>query len=208
MPSSQVHVQPSGTPRPVPKPFPEFDGSPTIDETASVLGVSSLTAIAGQPAGLANVNQSNVTANTNRGTQNAVANQQAHAQLALSVLGKTVNKVSNLAPLASRTSVDVLTDNATADEIASLKAAIEAFGGSGGRRGRFTGRELRRLVAKLIAIIEGNARVTGSGTVSDPYAAVVGPIYFKAPTTIAFVSTAPRSTLNFEVEGNGGLQVG
>ncbi|MBI5423037.1 MAG: R body protein [Opitutae bacterium] len=76
---------------------------------------------------LSNLAYSNAIANTNLSQQNAVANQQAMNELGISIVGKTVNKVSDLGPLEARSAVDVLTDNALADEIASLRAVIQTF---------------------------------------------------------------------------------
>ena len=101
--------------------------SPALAEAETVLSISSLKSIAEQPAMLANLAYANLIANTNLSQQNAVANQQAMNELGISVVGKTVNTVSNLGPLEARSAVDVLTDNSLADEIASLRAVIEAF---------------------------------------------------------------------------------
>jgi hypothetical protein len=38
-----------------------------------------------------------------------------------------VNTIANLGPLEARSAVDVLTNNSLADEIASLRATLEAF---------------------------------------------------------------------------------
>lgn len=101
--------------------------NPSIAETATVIGIANLKSIAEQPAMLSNLAYSNIIANTNLSQQNAVANQQAMNELGISIVGKTVNKVSDLGPLEARSAVDVLTDNALADEIASLRAVIQAF---------------------------------------------------------------------------------
>ncbi len=101
--------------------------SPSIAETETVLSINALKSIAEQPAMLANLAYSNLVANTNLSQQNAVSNQQAMNELGIAIVGKTVNTVSNLGPLEARSAVDVLTDNALADEIASLRATLEAF---------------------------------------------------------------------------------
>lgn len=101
--------------------------NPSIAETATVIGIANLKSIAEQPAMLSNLAYSNIVANTNLSQQNAVANQQAMNELGISIVGKTVNKVSDLGPLEARSAVDVLTDNALADEIASLRSVIQAF---------------------------------------------------------------------------------
>jgi len=101
----------------------------SLAETATVIGISNLKSVAEQPAMLSNLAYSNTITNTNLSQQNAVANQQAMNELGISIVGKTVNKVSDLGPLEARSAVDVLTDNALADEIASLKAVIQSFSG-------------------------------------------------------------------------------
>src|SRR5262249_7669792 len=162
--------------------------NPSLEQTNQVLELTSLNSNAGQPARLANLNYSNIVANTNRSAQNAVANQQAHAQVALSVTGKTANKVQNLGPLEARGSVDVLTSNALADTIASLKSAIAAFlagggGGSGGGGGGGSGTSALRhglssFYHELERIKKHNDRLQGSGTLFDPYVITDGgPLY-------------------------------
>lgn len=103
------------------------DTASPLNETATVVAIANLKSIAEQPAMLSNLAYSNAVANTNLSQQNAVANQQAMNELGISIVGKTVNKVSDLGPLEARSAVDVLTDNALADEIASLRATIAAF---------------------------------------------------------------------------------
>lgn len=98
-----------------------------VAETATVVAISNLKAVAEQPAMLSNLAFSNVVANTNLLQQNAVANQQAMNELGISIVGKVVNSLTNLGPVEARSAVDVLTDNALAEQIADLKAAIQAF---------------------------------------------------------------------------------
>ncbi|MBN2069311.1 MAG: RebB family R body protein [Opitutales bacterium] len=100
---------------------------PSLGETVTVIGVSNLKSVAEQPAMLSNLSFSNTVANTNLSQQNAVANQQAMNELGVSILGKTVNKVSDLGPLEARSAVDILTNNELAQDMASLKASIQMF---------------------------------------------------------------------------------
>jgi len=100
---------------------------PALGETVTVIGVSNLKSVAEQPAMLSNLSFSNTVTNTNLSQQNAVSNQQAMNELGISILGKTVNKVSDLGPLEARSAVDVLTNNELAQTIADLKASLEAF---------------------------------------------------------------------------------
>lgn len=210
-PESTISVTPTVPPPPPPPNPPPID--PAIAELNTVLELSSLNSHAGQPARLTNLSQANVIANTNRSVQNALANQQAHAQLTISVLGKAVNKVQNLGPLEARSSVAALTDNATADEIAALKAAIEGFiepgpgpgPGPGPRPGPLPHnwawliKALWRLLREIEHIEKVNARLTGTGTESDPYTISEGPLYSAAPITHGFPGWLPTQ-VNFQID--------
>jgi hypothetical protein len=99
----------------------------SLGETVTVIGVSNLKSVAEQPAMLSNLSYSNTITNTNLSQQNAVSNQQAMNELGISILGKTVNKVSDLGPLEARSAVDILTNNELAQTIADLKATIQSF---------------------------------------------------------------------------------
>lgn len=103
--------------------------NPAVAETVTAIAIANLKSVAEQPAMLSNLAYSNVVANTNLSQQNAVANQQAMNELGIAIVGKVVNSLTNLSPLEARSAVDVLTDNALADEIASLRAAVQAFAG-------------------------------------------------------------------------------
>ena len=98
-----------------------------IADTATVVAIANLKSIAEQPAMLSNLAYANSIANTNLSQQNAVANQQAMNELGISIVGKTVNTVSNLGPLEARSAVDILTNNELAQTIADLKTTIAAF---------------------------------------------------------------------------------
>ena len=100
---------------------------PTLSETATVIGITNLKSVGEQPAMLSNLAYSNTIANTNLSQQNAVANQQAMNELAITIVGKTVNKVSDLGPLEARSTVDVLTNNEVAQAVLDLKAAVQTF---------------------------------------------------------------------------------
>lgn len=100
---------------------------PSLGETVTVIGVTNLKSVGEQPAMLSNLAYSNTVSNTNLSHQNAVSNQQAMNELAISVVGKTVNKVSDLGPLEARSAVDILTNDEVAQTIADLKATLQAF---------------------------------------------------------------------------------
>jgi len=96
-------------------------------EIVEQVAVSGLKSIAEQPAMLSNLAYSNSITNTNLAAQNAVANQQALNELGVSVLGKTVNVISNLGPVEARAAQEILTGNSVAEMIADLKAVLAAF---------------------------------------------------------------------------------
>jgi hypothetical protein len=103
------------------------DLSTPASDPASTVSIASVLSIAEQPAMLSKLVFSNLVANTNLAQQNAVANQQAMNELAVSVLGKVVNKVVELGPLEARSAVDILTNDELATTLADLKAALQAF---------------------------------------------------------------------------------
>lgn len=100
---------------------------PSLGETVTVIGVTNLKSVGEQPAMLSNLAYSNTVQTTNLSHQNAVSNQQAMNELGISIVGKTVNKISNLGPLEARSAVDVLTNNELAQTITDLKATVQAF---------------------------------------------------------------------------------
>jgi hypothetical protein len=89
------------------------------------VAIGNLKSISEQPAMLSNLAFSNTITNTNLSAQNAVANQQAINELGVSILGKTVNVVSNLGPLESKSAQEILTGNTMGELISNLKAATE-----------------------------------------------------------------------------------
>ncbi|MBI2517098.1 MAG: hypothetical protein HYV95_09290 [Opitutae bacterium] len=207
---STVQVSTTLPPPPPPPPRPQFNAS--LKSTNDVLELTSLNSNGGQPSRLVNLNYANFISNTNLGAQNAVANQQAHAQLAVSILGKASNKVANLSPIEGRASVDVLTDNAVADDIASLRAVTEAFSGGGGRpvnpaQWVHLLRIIRRLLREIQHIMNVNARLQGSGTLEDPYRIMDhGPLYVLDPITLGFPGV-PADQVKFTPTTQG-VQIG
>jgi hypothetical protein len=89
------------------------------------VAIGNLKSISEQPAMLSNLAFSNTITNTNLSAQNAVANQQAINELGVSILGKTVNVVSNIGPLESKSAQEILTGNTMGELISNLKAATE-----------------------------------------------------------------------------------
>ena len=102
------------------------------DKIIEGVAVGNLKSIAEQPAMLSNLAYSNTVANTNLSMQNAVANQQTLNEVGVSVLGKTVNLISNLGPLESKSASEILTGNTVAEQISALKASVTAFAEKGG----------------------------------------------------------------------------
>jgi len=103
------------------------------EQVVTAVATGNLKAISEQPAMLSNLAYSNVLSTNNLGQQNAVSNQQAGNQLAVPLVAKATNTIANLGPMASRSAVDVLTNDELAQTIADLKSAVQAFaGGSGG----------------------------------------------------------------------------
>lgn len=102
------------------------------EQIITAVATGNLKAISEQPALLSNLAYSNAVSSNNLGQQNAVSNQQAGNQLGVPLVAKAVNAISNIDPLASRSAVNVLTNNELAQTIADLKASVEAFTASGG----------------------------------------------------------------------------
>jgi hypothetical protein len=92
--------------------------------------LNSLAAEATQPAMVSNVSSANVISNINRSTQNAVSNQFAVSQLSLSIMGKAQSLIGSVQPMEAKAAQDVLTGNALAESLASLKAATERLNSS------------------------------------------------------------------------------
>lgn len=181
---------------------------PVLAQTNNVLEITSLNANAGHPARLSNLGYSNVVTNTNTGSQNAVANQQAHSQLALSILGSTTGRVQALTPLEARSSVDVLTNDEVAQSLADLGAVLAAFGAPRRPRPGPIRRELDeliRILGKIFHTISGDARISGDGTAKNPYSATQGPIFVQAPITLGFL--VPPDQLNFAAAPNDGVRI-
>lgn len=93
------------------------------------IAMANVKSVAEQPAMLANLALSNLIANVNLSQQNAVSNQQALNQICLTVVGKVVNLLTTLSPLEAMSDEKVLTGNAVAEEIADLKASLQALTG-------------------------------------------------------------------------------
>ncbi|MBP0030916.1 RebB family R body protein [Roseofilum sp. Guam] len=66
------------------------------DDIQESIAISNAKSVAEQPAMLANLAFANLVANTNLSQQNAVSNQQAMNQLAMSITAKVINKISDL----------------------------------------------------------------------------------------------------------------
>lgn len=178
----------------------------------NVLDLTSLNANAGQPARASNLSHANLTSTVGRSAQNAVANQQAHAQLNIALVGKVTNQMQNITPTAARTSVDVITDNSLAEAIAALKAAVQALGPGPSPRPYPTPpldwnrvlKALQRLLSEITEIEKVNARLVGDGSMNAPYCG--SPLYIQATVTLGFRNLLPQN-LDLEIV-NGRLHAG
>ena len=87
------------------------------------VAIGNLKSISEQPAMLSNLAYSNTVVNTDLAAKNAVSFQQAINELGVSILGKTVNVISNLGPLESKSAQEILSGNTMGELISDLKAA-------------------------------------------------------------------------------------
>jgi hypothetical protein len=98
------------------------------DDIRESIAIGNVKSVAEQPSMLSNLAYANLIANVNLAGQNAVSNQQAMNQLALTVTGKVVNLVANLSPMEAVAVVKLDTGNDIAEQISDLKAAVGASG--------------------------------------------------------------------------------
>ena len=92
------------------------------DNIVESISIGNVNSIGGQPAMLSNLAQSNTVQTTNLSHQNAVTNQQSLNELNTAILGKTVNKVSDMGAIEARGAVEVFSDNTLAESIAALNS--------------------------------------------------------------------------------------
>ncbi len=111
----------------MPVEIPEQNTAAIPEEVLKAIAVANVKAIAEQPAMLSNLAFANLVNNVNLSQQNAVSNQQAMNQLAITVTGKIVNLLANLTPLEAVAATHLFTGNEMAEDLADLKAADEAF---------------------------------------------------------------------------------
>jgi hypothetical protein len=97
------------------------------DDIRESIAIGNVKSVAEQPSMLSNLAYANLITNVNLAGQNAVSNQQAMNQLALTVAGKTVNLVANLSPLEAVATVKLDTGNDVAEQLADLKGTIASF---------------------------------------------------------------------------------
>jgi hypothetical protein len=97
------------------------------DDIRESIAIGNVKSVAEQPSMLSNLAYANLIANVNLAGQNAVSNQQAMNQLALTVTGKVVNLVANLSPLEAAAVVKLDTGNDVAEQLADLKGTIASF---------------------------------------------------------------------------------
>lgn len=104
--------------------------STTPDDARESVATGNAQSVAQQPAMLSNLAYANLIANVNLSQQNAVSNQQAMNQLAVTVTGKAVNLVANLSPMEAMAVVKLDTGNDIAQQLADLKGTLATFNDS------------------------------------------------------------------------------
>jgi len=99
-------------------------------EIVEGVAIASLNAVGMQPSTLANIELGNFIQNTNQAQENEVSFQQTLDGVQATVLGKVVNMLTSLGPLASMSAQQILTGNAVAEELGALQATVQAFSSS------------------------------------------------------------------------------
>jgi hypothetical protein len=97
------------------------------DDIRESIAIGNVKSIAEQSSMLSNLAYSNLVNNINLSQQNAVSAQQAMNQLMITVVGKIVNLLANLSPMEAVAVTKMDTGNEVAEQIADLKAALDAF---------------------------------------------------------------------------------
>jgi hypothetical protein len=97
------------------------------DNVRGSISIGNAKSIGEQPAMLSNLAFANLIANTNLSQQNALSNQQAMNQLAITVTSKAVNKISDLSPMEAVAATKLDTTNDIAQQLANLMASLQAF---------------------------------------------------------------------------------
>lgn len=100
----------------------ESSGDPVV----AALALNSMV-MAQQSSALSDLVYANQVSSNDLGAKSQVANQDAMNRLRQTILADAVTRVQALGPTAARAAVATLTSNALAQEIADLKAAVEAF---------------------------------------------------------------------------------
>jgi hypothetical protein len=100
----------------------EPSGNPVV----AALALNSMV-VAQQSSALSDLCYANQVSSNDVGAKSQVANQDAMNRLRQAILANAVTRVQDLGAATARASVAVLTSNALAQEIADLKAAVEAF---------------------------------------------------------------------------------
>jgi len=137
---------------------------------ATSINTASVESVSGGAIGTSNLSFGDVNSNVNLSQQNAFSNQQRLNQLNVGVLGKTVNKVSNYQPKTVRSELYALTDNSLAETLSDLRAALEAFNGSGGSKSPVipsVPHDWHDIVIWIETLIEC-LLYSGAGTYQDP----------------------------------------
>ncbi|WYL96840.1 MAG: hypothetical protein HEQ35_26325 [Gloeotrichia echinulata IR180] len=116
-------VNAASTPDPSSGNDPNKSNDALPNDIRESIAIANAKSVAEQPAMLSNLNFANLMTNHNLSQQNALTNQQAMYQLAITAIAKAVNKVSDLSPTEGLAIAKLDTSNDVAQQIADLKAA-------------------------------------------------------------------------------------
>jgi hypothetical protein len=101
-------------------------GPPEPDPIVASVALGSVV-IAQQASALGNLAYGNQVSSTDLAAKSQVTNQNAMNRLRQTILANAVASVQSLDPAAARSTVFTVSSNAMAQEISSLKAAVDAF---------------------------------------------------------------------------------
>ncbi len=91
------------------------------------VALTSANGVAEQPAALANLSLGNLAQNVNQAQQNSVSIQQSQNSVQATTLGSVVKMLTSLGPLQAISAQELLTGDAVAQELGSLKAVVDTL---------------------------------------------------------------------------------
>ena len=101
-------------------------GDALPDDIRESIAIANAKSVAEQPSMLSNLAFANLLTNGNLSQQNTLSNQQAMNQLAVTVVGNAVNRVSDLSPMEAIAVNKLDTGDDVAQHLADLKAVTKA----------------------------------------------------------------------------------